>query len=220
MPNPVPFSRGGGPSLGGIEQVTRTDKGWWTIAYKGINLRDDTTRRRAWNAMRASVNGMADTIAIPVWSYDANGLADGVQLDGQRLVTHSDGSSFRDGGRYRQAQIIVTMAEAAAIGDTSVALRLVYGIDELSGVRFSYQHALYETGNPTSVVDDVWTVKVFPAVRAAIPQDAALELDLPTCLVHLASDREMDMSLSAGNADKVDVNFVEATSYWNALASV
>lgn len=214
--NPTPFSRSGGTSLGGIQRSIRTDRGWWRVDYKGVVLRS-AAGRRAWNAIRSSASGMAGVIALPIWSFDANGLADGLQ-EGRRFVPHSDGSSYSDGAMYQQPQIVVEAAAAVAIGDTSIALRLVYGIDQLSGVRFSYQNALYETGNPTSIVDDVWTVDLFPAAREAIPEGAALEFDLPTCLVHLASDDAMDAGLTAGLFDKVDVSFVEAVDYWNDLA--
>lgn len=216
MANLVPFSRGGGRSLGGQARVTRTDRGWWSISYKGVAL-GDPARRRAWNAIRTSLVGMAGLVAVPVWTFDATGTGDDTS-GGEMLVTHSDGSRFSDGSRYSQPLIQIEMAATAAIGATSVTLRLVYGIDDLSGIRFSYNHALYETGNPTLVDGDEWTVPVFPAVRAEIPADASLEVDLPTCLCHLASDRAMDVSLDRGLHDRVDVSFEEAVDYWNDLA--
>ena len=57
-----------------------------------------------------------------------------------------------------------------------------------------------------------------PPVRAPIPAGAALEFSLPTCLVRLASDREMDVNFSVNKIDKRDVAFVEAADYWSALA--
>lgn len=190
LANPVPFTRSGGRSLGGIERVTRTDRGWWSISYKSVLL-ETAAQRRLWNATRTSLNGMAESLAIPVWSHDANGA---------------------------QSGIVVTMEDAASIGDTSVVLNLGSGITDLSGVRFSYQHALYETGIATLVAGSEWTVPIFPALRADIAADAALEFNLPTCLVKLASDREMDVSLTAGLIDKVDVAFVEDCEFWNDAA--
>lgn len=181
------FTRSGGKSLGGIERTTRTDRGDWAIGFKGLALHDATSRR-LFMSVRTSLAGRAGTLDIPVWSFDVNGA---------------------------QSGIVVTMAAAAAIGDTSIVLNLGSGIDSLSGVRFSYQSALYETGIATSVAGTEWTVPVFPAIRADIADTSALEFNLPTCLVHLAADREMDAALSAGNFDAVDVNFVEAVDEWN-----
>jgi hypothetical protein len=216
MANPVPFTRSGGRSLGGIERSTRTDRGYWSIAYKGVPL-GTPARRRMWNAIRISLDGCSGIAAVPAWSYDSAPWLAGTTL-GRRLVPHSDGSIFSDGSEYTQPAIVVEMAVAAAIGDTSVTLRVVANITELSGVRFSYNHALYETGVPTAVVGALWTVPIVPAIRAAIPISAALEFDRPTCLVHLATDRAMDVSLSGGNNDKPDVAFIEAVDFWADVA--
>ncbi len=50
MANPAPFSRSGGVSLDGVQRVTRTDRGWWKIAYKGVLL-SSPAKRRCWNAI-------------------------------------------------------------------------------------------------------------------------------------------------------------------------
>lgn len=217
MPDLVPFTRSGGRSLGGISRNTRTDRGYWKIDYKAVALAD-AARRRLWNSIRVGAGGMAGLLAVPVWSHDSAPWPAGA-ADGRFLVSHSDGSSFSDGSRYAQPAFSVQMAVAAAIGDTSVTLRAVWNIDELAGIRFSYNHALYETGLPTLIDGDEWTLPVFPAIRAVIPLDAEVEVGLPTCLVHLASDRAMDVMLTAGAFDKVDVGFVEAAEYWSDLAA-
>lgn len=217
LPSPVPMSRSGGVTLGGTEFPTRTDTGYWSIAFKGVLL-GTPAHRKQWNLVRTRAGGRAGLLAVPVVSFDTSPWAAGT-VNGRTLTTHSDGTRFSDGGRYSQPTIIVEMVEAAAIGARLVTLRRIAGIDELSGVRFSYNHALYETGMPTLVDGDDWTVEIFPAIRAAIPAGAALEFDLPTCLVHLATDRAMDVSLSIGNVDRRDVAFLEATDYWSALAA-
>jgi len=215
--NVVPFSRSGGTTLGGLQRVTRTDRGWWSISYKGVALAG-TARRRLFNALGAHCGGMAGLLAVPVWSLDTAPWPAG-SVEGLLLSTHSDGSTFSDGSHYSQQAVVVETVDAVAIGATSMKLRLVTGIDSLAGVRFSHQHALYVTGLPSLIDDDEWTVPVAPAVRAPIPAGAELEFALPTCLVRLASDREMDVSLTAGWFDRVDVAFVEAADYWNDLAA-
>lgn len=216
-PNVVPFSRSGGRTLGGLERVTRTDRGWWSIAYRGVTLAGPA-RRRLWNAMAADLSGMAAPIVVPVWSLDSAPWPAGT-VNGRLLVPHSDGSTFGDGSQYAQSPIGVTVVDALAIGATQATLRIGYGINELSGVLFSYGHALYKTGLPVAIDGDDWTVRLTPAVRAPIPAGAELEFGLPTCLVRLASDREMDVMSSVGKVDKRDVAFVEAADYWSDLAS-
>lgn len=216
-PNPVPFSRSGGRTLGGLSTDTRTDRGWWSIGYRGISL-VDSDRRRLWNSIRVGLSGKAGLLAIPVWSYDT-AVWPGGTVNGQILTTHSDGTPHSDGSAYAQPAIGVEMVEAVGIGATIVKLRAIFGIEELSGIRFSYQHALYETGLPISIDGDVWRVPIIPAIRAPIPAGAELEVGLPTCLVHLATDNAMDVRLSAGECDSVDVAFVEAVDIWNELAT-
>lgn len=216
LANPAPFSRSGGVSLGGIERAIRTDRGFWKIAFKGVLLQG-VARRRTWNAIRTALGGQAGTIAVPALSIDTAPWQAGTS-NGWFPTAFSGGATFSDGTRWMTRGIVVDMATAAAIGDTSVTLRLVRGLTGLAGVRFSYRHALYETGRVTLVDGDEWTVAVFPAIRAAIPADAPLELDRPTCLVHLATDDAMDASLSAGMIDKPDVAWVEAVDHWNTLA--
>jgi hypothetical protein len=213
--NVVPFSRSGGTTLGGLQRVTRTDRGWWSIVYKGVAL-TNAAQRRVFNALATHCSGMATPIVVPVWSHDTAEWPAG-SVFGQYLTPHSDGSSFDDGGLYAQPAIVVETVNAVSIGATSLTLRIVSGISELVGVRFSYQHALYQSGFPTLVDGPDWTVPVAPAVRAPIPAGAELEFGMPTCLVRLASDREMDTRFSAGFFDRVDVAFVEATDHWSDL---
>jgi hypothetical protein len=216
-PNVVPFSRSGGVTLGGLQRVTRTDRGWWSIGYKGVAL-DTPAKRRMWNATATDLSGMAGLVAVPVWSLDSAAWPTGA-VNGQILTLHSDGTGFSDGTFYAQPAIGVTLVGALAIGDTSATLRIGHGIEELGGVLFSYQHALYKTGMPTLISGDDWTVPITPAVRAPIPAGADLEFSLPTCLVRLASDGEMDTRFSAGQFDSRDVAFSEAVDYWNDLAA-
>lgn len=215
--NVVPFSRSGGRTLGGLERVTRTDRGWWSIVYQGVTLAGPA-RRRQWNQLAVDLSGMAAPVAVPVWSLDSAPWPEGTK-NGLLLSPHDDGAPFGDGGLYAQPPIGVTLVEALAIGATQATLRIGYGIDELSGVLFSYQHALYKTGRPLAIDGTDWTVTLAPAVRAPIPAGASLEFGLPTCLVRLASDREMDVNSSVGKVDKRNVAFVEAADYWSDLAA-
>jgi hypothetical protein len=211
--NCTPFSRSGGRSLGGIQRTIRTDLGYWRISFKGVLL-STTGQRRMWNAIRTELGGVPGLVAIPVWSQDSNGSL------GPAYTLHSDDTPHSDGAPYAQPRIVVEMVENVAIGATSAKLRIVSGIDELVGVRWSYNHALYETGLPTAIDGADWTVRLFPAIRAAIPAGAMLDFDLPTCLVHLATDDAMDTSFTAGSIDKLDVDFVEAVDRWADLAEV
>lgn len=210
--NPVPFTRSGGRSIGGLDPATKTDRGYWSVELNDVAL-INTAKRRTWSAIRTILNGRSGVIAVPVWSFDTAPYAEGDEF-GDVLVTHSDGSTFSDGSRYRQRKIIVEMADAVAIGASSVRLKLIYGAADLAGVRFSFEFAAYETGPATLIEGAFWTVPIFPACRAAIPAGAELEFDMPMVLCRLEDDRGMDQGLDYNNYGTSSVKFVEATDQW------
>lgn len=215
-PNPVPFSRTGGRTLGGLERPIRSDKGYWTFSYR-FQLYSQA-QRRTWNAIRTQVSGCAGLLVMPVWSWDTAPYASG-EIEPEVLVPHSDGTPFSDGSFYRQGSISVRSADAVAIGATSMRLQILQAEADLAGVRFSYNHALYETGPASEVSGAFWTVGLFPAVRAPIPAGADLEFNLPTCLVRLVEDRGLDVSMNPSGISEHSVAFNEASDYWSDLAA-
>ena len=104
------------------------------------------------------------------------------------------------------------------IGATVIKLRIINADANLVGVRFSYNHALYETGPVISVDGDIWEVPISPTVREVIPHGADLEFDRPTCLCRLTEDRGMDGGINPDHFEQRSVSFVEANDYWNDLA--
>lgn len=198
LANPVPFSRGGGRSLAGFERTIKSDRGYWSIVLNDIIV-GGGAEMRAWNTMRTDLGGRSGLVAIPVRSHDS--------------------APYVSGSFELAPALSVSMALAATIGQTVVKIRRTTAAAALSGIRFSYQHALYETGTAISIVADVWEVPVFPAIRAAIPLNAAVQVDLPTCLVRLADDRGMDLPQGKRDIQMVSVAFVEAVDYWNDLAA-
>jgi len=204
--------------MGGIESVTKTDRGRWDISYDNIVL-DNENKRRLWNIIRQHCGGRVGTIAVPIWAYGVSSWAIGAGQGGKIRVPYSDGASHSDGSYFLQAGIVVENVNAVAIGDTEITLKSIYNITDLSGVNFSYEHALYETGAASNIDGNDWTVSLFPAARAVIPAGALLEFDLPTCLVNLATDREMDRSFSAGGIDTFSLNFKEDVAEWNRRAT-
>jgi hypothetical protein len=215
--NPVPFTRSGGRTINGLERAIRSDRGFWNIALSGVLLHN-TAQRRTWNAIRTFLSGRSGLIVIPVWSWDTAPYISG-SIEGNVLTPHSDGTTFSDSTFYSQGSISVRCSDIAAIGATTIKLDALSAESDLSGVRFSYNHALYETGPAIEIAGTTWTVPIFPAIRATIPAGADLEFNLPTCLVHLADDRGMDVSMNPSVISEHSVAFVEATDYWSDLAA-
>lgn len=216
MANMVPFSRSGGRTLGGVDRSIRTDRGFWQITLDQIPVHAPSQRRQ-WNATRTGLSGKAGLIAVPVWAtFSAPYLSD--SFEAPVLTSHDDDTSFDDGTLYYEGAIHVEMATFAPLSAAVVTLRKVAALT-VEGIRFSYQHALYETGPLIEQVsEDTFRVPVFPAIRRAIPADAWLEVDAPTCLCHLADDRGMDQQEGISMLQRRSVTFVEAVDYWNDLA--
>jgi hypothetical protein len=214
--SPVPFTRGGGLSLGGVERVVRTDRGYWRAELKGIPIHEET-RRRIFHRVRTDLNGRAGLVVVPAYAEDSSPWASGIAEDAA-VTEFTDGTRFTDGTGFRERAIDVRMGSTAPIGATVVTLRVIRGTAP-SGVRFSYHHALYETGSILEQLDeDTFRVTVFPALREGIGKGAYLEFDRPTCLCHLADDRGMELPSGIAKLYRVDVGFVEATDYWNDRA--
>lgn len=212
-----PFSRTGGRSLGGLQRSVRTDRGWWVGSYQGISFRrSHFAQQRVWNAIRVALGGTTGLVAVPVCS---TALWARMGLEFGTRVPHDDDTPFDDGALYAQNSAQVEMASYAPIGSSVVTLRMV-GVANASGVRFSYQHAMYETGRIlTQPSADTYQVEIFPAIRAPIPAGALLETDKPTVLCHLMSDAEMDLDMGPTRMPRPAVSFVEAVDYWVDLAN-
>lgn len=214
-----PFSRTGGRSLGGISRTAKSDRGWWVGGYNNIVFRRSLqgAQSRTWNALRVAIGGSSGLVAVPVCStalWTGLGISDFPRSG----IPHDDDTFFDDDTGYTQGNVLLEMASFAPIGATVVTLRLI-DLPDPSGVRFSYQHAMYETGRvlsqPTS---NTFQVEIFPAIRAPIPADAILEAERPTVLCHLATDAEMDRDPGLTGTGRPSVSFIEAVDYWNDLA--
>lgn len=213
--NPRPFSRSDGRTLGGIRQAIRTDRGYWAGSYQGVVFRrGNADQRRTWNALRVALTGSVGLVAVPVCSSD---LWTGYGLKFGLGMTHDDDTPFADTSLYTQDAADLSMGADATLGATVVTLSCA--IPNISGIRFSWHHAMYETGRILSEPGEgLYQVEIFPAIRAPIPAGESLETERPTVLCHLASDSEMDLDLGVSRTPRPTVNFVEAVDYWNQLA--
>lgn len=212
----VPFTRSGGRTLGGVKPSTRTDLGHWRIDIIGVPVHGQA-KRRTWDGISAYLGGASGRIAVPAWAMDSAPYASG-QEEPLIEVPHSDGSTFSDGSEYQQNAISVVSVGVTAIGATVMSMRLINGAADLSGVRFSYNHALYQTAQVVSIEDDIWTVRITPSVRELIPTGVELEFDRPTCVCNLLEDAGMQRSMNADRFERASVSFIEDTYYWNQVA--
>lgn len=217
--NLTPFTRSGGRSLGGVEPVTRTDLGYWRIDYRDIHMSVKNREKwQWWSAIRSTLSGRAGLVIVRAPSgLIAPFASDG--FEGEILTPHSDGSSFSDGSLYSQSPVSLQVEADAEIGATVLRVRLLEGKPSLFGIRFSYQHALYETGFGDDPSGAVWDLQISPSLVAPIAAGEILNTTQPTCLCHLAEDNGMDIDVNrVEKFMSASVSFVQATDYWNALA--
>ncbi len=211
------FSRSGGTSLENSEIVTQTDLGKWRAEIGSVPLYYPN-EWRAWRAISTYLNGRSGIVAVPASERFTAPYAGGIPSI-PSASTHSDGSTFSDGSQYRTRSIDLKMSTAAALGATVVSIEAVNAGEDLTGIRFSYKYALYQTGELIQKTGDVWQMRVFPAIRQAIPVDAVLEADDPMCLMRLESDTEMSVQEIPNRLATPSIRLVEAVDYWNDLAA-
>lgn len=216
-PNVVPFTRSGGTTLGGITPTTQTDLGYWSIDYGSISMRNKTrVQWQVWQAIRQKLKGRSGSVVVPVRSAISAPYETG-RYEPVTEARHGDNSLFGDDTPYVQGAISVEAVGTVSKGSTTISMRVIKGDNNLAGVRFSYADALYETGPAIDIVDDVWTLPIWPAARTVIPDGAYLEFDRPTCICKLADDRGMDVDQNMlGKSTSVAVSFVEDVDYWSA----
>jgi hypothetical protein len=212
----VPFTRSGGRTLGGTRPAYRTDLGHWQIDLVDVEI-STVAQRRTWDALDTILAGAAGRIAVPAWSVDSAPYASGVEEPGNP-VPHSDGTYFTDGAGYTTSPIIVVNVGVAAIGATTIKMRIIRGQADLAGVRFSHQYALYKTGRYLEIDGDEWTVEISPPLRQQIVNGEDLEFHRPTCLCNMAVDTGMARSSDSQRFERRTVSFVEDTKYWSDLA--
>ena len=213
-----PFTRSGGATLGGRELVTQTDLGFWRAVLPNIMVKsNDMHHEEAWNAIQVALQGRAGLVIVPAY-YTGSRLQQLAKTQ-SALATHADGSTFSDGTRYSSEPPLVQMEEEAQIGATVVKLRALRDDVRLAGIKYSYFHALYQTGPLISKAGQIVQVPIFPATRARIPAGSILTVKEPTCLMHLASDNEMDIVHGVNPITIKTLNFVEAIDYWDKVAA-
>ncbi|MGM4909118.1 hypothetical protein [Rhizobium sp. 768_B6_N1_8] len=217
--NVVPFTRSSGRSLGGVEPVARTDLGFWSIEYTNVVMQSRYRDQwRTWQAIRSKLGGRSGLVAVPVPSSLSAPYASG-GFEPSADIPFDDDSVFDDDSPLDQSAISIVSEGLVDIGAATMRLRIINAAPDLAGVRFSCNHALYETGPVIDQDGDIWTVSLSTTIREAIPSGTTLEFDHPTCLCHLSDDLGMDVSQDAiSKGSRPTVSFVEATDYWNLLA--
>lgn len=197
MAEVVPATTGGGRSITAVEQVVSYDAGYWEIDLDEIPFAS-RAHKLAWREVAAVLNGRLGTCAVPVydsdtapWALDANG-------------------KLRKVGGSIVGQVYVD----AVLGATTVQLLITSGGALQAGQDWSVVNRLYRIKSITSQAavspGIVYTVKVTPPLREAIPGATMAEFEQPRCICRLKTDTEMQSGVDdyAGRT-LAKVTFVE-----------
>src|SRR5690606_9659278 len=133
-----------------------------------------------WSAIRSTLAGKVGLVAVRAPSSLMAPYQSGA-FERDAIVPNANGSIFFEGPPlqpepvpYTRSAVQIVADDPVAIGDTTIKIRVNTGGPNLYGIRFSYEHALYETGIGDGPVGAVWELPITPSARAAIPDGAVL----------------------------------------------
>lgn len=205
----APRTLAGAASVNGNTQVVSSSAGLWSIAYGEIPVLDEDAIK-CWRALVALLEGRLTPIRVtisrmyqPAGSAEADGLYGGG-------TPHSDGTLFSDGTGYVERVIDVQLTAGMAKGATSAAIAINYADEIEPGQHFSIGDRLYRIKSIVYTDTDRASITFTPPAREAASTGAQLEFDDPSCLMRLASDREMDLPLDFNRWAYPSVTFIEA----------
>lgn len=176
---------GGGVSLTGKEPTIDSGAGFWRFVLGAIPIK---TRANIllWRALEAALEGRAHTIAIPI--YDGK-RAPWESTPGGTITAESD-SDVPEGST--QVNIVQT-----SIGEIEV------------GMHFSANQRMYRIKS-MDAESGVLSCQIWPKTREEIPAGTALDFRRPVCIMRLAQDDGMALTLDGLMRGEATVEFVEA----------
>lgn len=209
-------SRTGGVSILGNEQITIAPSARWTARLSLPAVTERTIL--AWRAFIASMGGRAGTALVPTWDAFSAHDANGRRFDGKSAARwggdiDQEGVAFDFSGFGQDdTPVYATLAEAAALNATQIAVNYAPGIDGVRpGQYFSIGKRLYLVTQAWQVDDDAPTqVKFSPWLREDVTAGAAVNIDRPVCLMRFAQDQTGELELDMGRWGSGQLEFVEA----------
>ena len=209
-------SRSGGLSILGNEQVTVAPSSRWGARFGGPVVTEASAQ--AWRAFVGDMYGRAGTVLVPKW--EAYGPRDANGRRFEELASAQWGNQHRDdGGAFDlsgwgqdDTPVYATLAEAAPLNATQIAVNYAAGIDGVRpGQYFSIGHRLHlvtqawqaEDGQPTQI-------RFTPWLREAATSGTTVNIDRPVCLMRFAQDATGELELDLGRWGQGQLEFVEA----------
>lgn len=199
----------GGRALTGVTHaLDYSGGGIWAVTYGRVQLFTPESHR-AWGAAAARMNGsvLPMNILIPVRYVNPFPTATPADIPVADTVP---------------SYIAGITGDGAAVGATTMKIRILRGTALKAGHLFSINHAtkgwrlyrvveiLTSTDSPTTDTDaTLYNLTIRPPLREAIVQSQALEFDWPRCIMRLKPDESMAWSISGYWRGEPSASFVE-----------
>lgn len=220
---PVYRNVAGPASIEGLSQVAASDAGLWRATFSSIAVSQWKGRRRIelWHAIEGLLEGRMKSILLPVPVAGRRPLPEGVtddQIDCRDRTPHSDAALFSDGSGYETRWIETAASTNAARRATQITIAKTVCGEIAPGMRFSIDPMdfalrpirLYQIKRTVAQSASVATVSIWPPLREPLLAGQALEWARPYVQMRLASDGEMNLTVSRGGlAEYPTVNFIE-----------
>lgn len=183
--HPVAMPIGGGVALTGKEPVIVSNAGYWRIVYGGVPIKTRAAIQMV-RELEVRCEGRGNLIDLPIW-------------DGKRAPWVVVGGT-----------ITATANAAAAQDATTLDILVTVGGTLQAGMHFSHGVRLYRVKSVNSVAGSVYTVTIWPKLRAPIAATDVLDFVRPILRVRLEDDAGLTLPLRLHRFSELTIGFVEA----------
>jgi hypothetical protein len=202
----------GGPvSLSGRTMIGSYDGGYW-IATVDIAAIDQGDQVLAFRALRAEMEGGAHHLLVPTFDEGQAPwpAAGGYDANVNEPEEWSDSTLWSDGTGWYAPEILVSVAAAASLRDTSIVIGVAVAGTIKAGQYFSLHGGhLHEIKRIIAVNGTERTIAISPPLRAAIAIGERVEFERPTCRMRLSEESEADLALGLLWQGAPAMSFVE-----------
>lgn len=196
----------GGTSLTGDEDHVITDGGGrWEISYEDIAL-DTPEEIRAWEAWNGHLAAGTVQVKVPLLSLETAPRP----MQGRRPVPPSalatDDPLFPTRVAFAAPYIVATVADDAALRDTTLAIVVTRGASLTGGEKFEIAGRAHRIARRIDATHFV----IEPPLRAAVTAGTPVNFDWPCVICTAAPGEDWSPAIEFGQFADASINFVES----------
>jgi hypothetical protein len=207
----------GGQALSGFSTTASfSGGGFWRSEVANISLigEDRILAARAWSA---HLDGGSQAFVMPLWDlgFAPRPWAGGERQLGGLPASAAEGDWFGWEASLGEPLIVASLAADALMSAVQVVITLTRGAGLRGGQHFSLNHAtwgwrIYRIERIVSRDGDDYTVRIRTPLREDIDASAAVEFDVPRCVMKLDPQTSIEPTINGGRlADPISAAFIE-----------